>query len=619
MLKKSFFLLLMGCATLTHAQTPTPGNVGTANLTAWFVPDVLTPGNVTTWSTAYPTGAGQITVTDAAAPYPAATNTPAGNVSNYNMTLHFTNPATISAASLQALENTNASLNLLANSASGDEGTFFASYYLPVATQNDHMVLYNSGNDGIQFRNLNTSGRLAIGYNMFTSTNASRDWTEDFEPEIISYKGNRSSTTSMDAYQSDWEFTNSTASQSGGAPGLFFGIRPNSATTYTNNSGLNGFLHEVIFFNRDLTAAEMNKVHTYLAIKYGVTLLNTGGGTQGDYTATDGTIIWDASVTPAYHNDVIGISRDDDEALLQKQSHAFDDSYRIYISNLAATNQANAGNFLANLSHVMMGSNNGSYCASPASSLEVPAGVGARFENEFKVTKTNFAQLFNWDVKIDSCYDLSTIDMSKVRLLVDDDGDFTNATVFQNGSNGLTFSYANGYLTVAGISDAVIPNNSTRYITFAYNEPEIELTPDVNTICEGDTVTFTIALSGTAGPVDFEYTDGTDTVLVQNVVDGDVFEVYPILTSTYEPIGYQNILKCCAAPGQTTNTTIVVNQRPTVLATASDSVLCEGDTTTLFGQGASIYTWDNNVVDGVEFYPTTTATYTVIGEDVNGC
>ncbi|MDX1446260.1 gliding motility-associated C-terminal domain-containing protein [Lishizhenia sp.] len=619
MIKKSFFLFLLSCAGMSFAQTPTPGNVGTANLTAWFKPDALANGDVTTWSTSFPTGAAQVTVTDAQAPYPQATNTPVGNVSNYNKTLHFTNTNAITAATVQALENNTAGLSLIENGSSGDEGSFFSAHYIPTNTQNDHMVLYNSGTDGIQLRNLGNTGRLAIGYTLGTSVNACRDWTEDFEPEIISYKGNRSTFNSMDAYQSSWEYTGGVASQSGGGAGLYFGVRANGGGAYTNNSGLNGFLHEVIFFNRDLTLLEMNKVHTYLAIKYGVTLLNTGGGTQGDYIATDGTVIWDASDNPAYHNDVIGISRDDDEALLQKQSHAFDDSYRIYLANLAASNDANGGAFAVNLSHVTMGQNQGSYCASPASTLEAPAGIGARFENEFKVTKTNFAQVFNWDVKMDSCYDMSGIDMTKLRLLVDTDGDFSNATIYQDGQDGLAFSYANGYFTIEGIGDLVVPNNSTRYLTLAYNEPEVVLTPDTNTICEGDTVTFTISITGTNVPVDFEYTDGTDTTLIQGAVDGDIFEVYPIVTTTYEPIGYVNILKCCTAPGQTTNSTIVVNQRPIVQATASDSVLCDGDTTILSGVGASIYTWDNGVVDGAELYPTATNTYTVIGEDQNGC
>jgi len=124
-----------------------PGNVGTPNLTAWFKPDALILGDVTTWTTAFRVGTAAVTVTDAVTPYPQATNTPTGNVSNYNTTIEFTGNGL---SALKALENSTA-LDLLDNSSAGEEGTFFAAYHLPEKTQNDHMMLYNeSGGDGIQ-------------------------------------------------------------------------------------------------------------------------------------------------------------------------------------------------------------------------------------------------------------------------------------------------------------------------------------------------------------------------------------------------------------------------------------------------------------------------------------
>ena len=103
----------------------------------------------------------------------------------------------------------------------------------------------------------------------------------------------------------------------------------------------------------------MNKIHSYLAVKYGITLENTGGGTQGDYLATTGTTIWDASVNSSYHNDVIGIGRDDNQALLQKQSHSFYDIERLYIDFLQPTNVSNSGIINSDTSYVMMGNNGG--------------------------------------------------------------------------------------------------------------------------------------------------------------------------------------------------------------------------------------------------------------------
>jgi hypothetical protein len=64
---------------------------------------------------------------------------------------------------------------------------------------------------------------------------------------------------------------------------------------------------------------------------------------------------------------------------------------------------------------------------------------------------------------------------------------------------------------------------------------------------------------------------------------------------------------------------IVVNALPEVTATASASALCSGDELTLSGEGALTYTWSNAVIDGEAFIPSTTETYTVEGEDENGC
>ena len=68
-----------------------------------------------------------------------------------------------------------------------------------------------------------------------------------------------------------------------------------------------------------------------------------------------------------------------------------------------------------------------------------------------------------------------------------------------------------------------------------------------------------------------------------------------------------------------TPTVVTVNALPTVNA-GSDQTVCEGTQVTLSGSGASTYTWDNSVTDGVGFTPSSgTTTYTVTGTDANGC
>ena len=63
---------------------------------------------------------------------------------------------------------------------------------------------------------------------------------------------------------------------------------------------------------------------------------------------------------------------------------------------------------------------------------------------------------------------------------------------------------------------------------------------------------------------------------------------------------------------------IIVNSLPTVDA-GTFLQICDGDTVTLSGAGATTYIWDNGISDGVLFTPSTTTLYTVTGTDANGC
>jgi|TARA_R110000737_G_scaffold352335_1_gene397904 gliding motility-associated-like protein len=611
-LLKGILLLYFGINSIfLNAQNP--GNLGIPNLTAWFKPDALPLGNVVSWTTTLST-LGGVTVTDAGAPFPQATNTPTGNISNYNTTIFFN---ANSPANLQSLENT-ASLNLLQNNTTTAQGTFFCAYYFPqvAGSSNNHMMLYNNSPHAIQFRNLGVTGRLAIGLSPTNSANATRNWTETNKPCIISYSGNRSSATSMKALRNDLLFNTSTASQSSGPTGLYFGNYPGNA-----NAPYNGYIHEYIFYDRDLTFIEMRKVNTYLAIKYGVTLENLTFSAQGDYLATDGTTIWDASVYPIYHNNVIGIGRDDTQGLLQKQSHAFDDNYRVYVSNLALTNAANTGAINSDISYVTMGQTNAAGCGTTISNAETPAGIQSRLVKEWKVTNTNFAQPFNIDLKIDTCQTPGTfvgnVDLANLMLLIDsDDGNFINATAYDQTS-GIAFNYANGYITVTGIPNTLIPANSTRYITIAYNRSISYFTGN-NTICNGDSTAITINILDANGPIDVDYSDGTTTTTLTNVSNGDIIYLEPNTTTNYTVFGKVNFLDCC---GSVTDSvfTLTVNPNPTVVANASSIAICDGDSTQLTGSGASTYVWDNGVTDGDYVSPTATTTYQVIGTNTFGC
>lgn len=67
----------------------------------------------------------------------------------------------------------------------------------------------------------------------------------------------------------------------------------------------------------------------------------------------------------------------------------------------------------------------------------------------------------------------------------------------------------------------------------------------------------------------------------------------------------------------------ICHNLPVVSAAASNSVLCDGDGTTLNGSGADTYTWtggSQTITDGIAFIPSLTLTYTVSGTNtLTGC
>ncbi|NRA92565.1 MAG: MAM protein, partial [Psychroserpens sp.] len=89
-------------------------------------------------------------------------------------------------------------------------------------------------------------------------------------------------------------------------------------------ASLNARVAEVITYSARKDDAsltqERNRIQSYLAIKYGITLGTNG--TSQDYVDSDGTVIWDQSANSGYNYDIAGIGRDDASELNQKQSRS---------------------------------------------------------------------------------------------------------------------------------------------------------------------------------------------------------------------------------------------------------------------------------------------------------
>jgi len=142
---------------------------------------------------------------------------------------------------------------------------------------------------------------------------------------------------------------------------------------------------------------------------------------------------------------------------------------------------------------------------------------------------------------------------------------------------------------------------ATATITVEVNEnPVVTAISNTNEACFGDM----IELSG----------NGALTYTWDNeVIDGTSFSAES--TETYTVVGTD--ANGCQGQDQIT---ILVNELPEVTLLTSANEICEGEQVTLTSSGnADSYSWNNGVIEGIAFEPTSTETYTVTGVSAEGC
>lgn len=186
-----------------------------------------------------------------------------------------------------------------------------------------------------------------------------------------------------------------------------------------NSADFNGKVSEVLIFNTILSAAEEDRVQTYLAIKYGLTLASM------DYLSSTGTAIWDNSTYSGYHNDIAGIGRDDLGNLLQKQSKSVNADAIVTMSTqaIAATNAANSTT-LTDGAYLLWGNNN---ATSASAESDLPSGYTGRLNREWVVEMTGTVSNVHIEFDLsDQHTNLMGDAAGDFYLLTDADGNFTS-------------------------------------------------------------------------------------------------------------------------------------------------------------------------------------------------
>ncbi len=128
-------------------------------------------------------------------------------------------------------------------------------------------------------------------------------------------------------------------------------------------------------------------------------------------------------------------------------------------------------------------------------------------------------------------------------------------------------------------------------------------------LCNTDSVTYTVNLQLGVGTYNWTLPPGWTGSSTSNQIT-----VIPNGTSGSLQVSAENLCGISNA----SNLQIDFTGSPNVQATASINQICIGDSIVLEGSGADTYTWNNNVINGEYFSPTTSLSYIVTGS-LNGC
>ena len=158
------------------------------------------------------------------------------------------------------------------------------------------------------------------------------------------------------------------------------------ANTFSDDT-FDGQIAEIISYSARPTDAEHNRIQSYLAIKYGITLSQN---TAQNYVNSSSTVVWNATTNSGYNRDIAGIARDDGSCLQQKQSKSENTGALVTIGNggISANNASNPNNFSADNSYLVWGNDAGTALQSGANIADVPGNVTERMTRKWRVDES---------------------------------------------------------------------------------------------------------------------------------------------------------------------------------------------------------------------------------------
>lgn len=241
-----------------------------------------------------------------------------------------------------------------------------------------------------------------------------------------------------------------------------------------------GDVSEMILLQAAPSLTETIQIESYLAIKYGLTL--GVNGTSIDYLNSLGNVVWDQSQDANYNWDIIGIARDDNSAFDQRKSHTemFTGAVRNDILTMAYGLDFNSPSVLpTDRSYSIVGHDNGNLMNTgvmvnyPTDNGEI---IETIFDREWLSQETGTVEQVTLEFDLNAVPGVGAVlganDLANLRLLIDEDGDFSNGasslppTSYDNTTNIAYFTHdfvggngiGNGYyFTLGSVLESATP------------------------------------------------------------------------------------------------------------------------------------------------------------------
>lgn len=491
-----------------------PGGVS-SGLSVWYKADntaTITMGTgVSSWtSSAGSAGTWAVTQATAGQQPGVITGATSTKLFNYNPRLDFV------AASNTVLGNSSTSTDLMTTS-----GSYFVVSDRSIDNFTGMTYSANLSSYGHQFK---------PGFRAQSSDGSLNGWTFDWTApaEYTNFSASLTAVTgsgaTMATRKNSVPLTASNSNDPTYTPSITTGL-------YMGRNNLGGEdtdanIAEIIFYSSTPSAANLNKIESYLAIKYGWTRGgNAGTAATYNYLSSAGTTIWNKTTNTGFNNDIAGIGRDDASALFQKQSISVNNNEPVTVGLIAilGSNSLNTNSFSADQSFLVWG-NNGlltQITTNPSCFANLPAGIYGHIERVWKGQVTSFAQ--NVAVGFETGMLVAYTPVSNLRLLVDNDGvDWTNATVYSgaaiNGSRveftGVTISSAKPFFTLASVTPLTpLPVELTGFQASLNGNRTVDLAWQTETEMNSDYFTIERSTDGTDWKV-LQVTDGAGTTTV---------------------------------------------------------------------------------------------------------